>query len=87
MRWSKQKKESGLAGVCQGKLGMELKEKGKIIASVRPACRGFNRHDIIGWYWYGEGHNTAHKPSATMELAMQEAWNTIKEERKTKENP
>lgn len=52
-RWSKQPSERGLARICQGPIGYNLREGGKIIARVRPKMDGYR---TVGWYWYGFNH-------------------------------
>lgn len=74
MRWRKQKREHGLASVCQGKRGFELWHDKVKIASLAPWYEGLSREETGLWYWYArlddnEGlgfsiqlMNTARKP-------------------------
>lgn len=64
--WKKQANERGLAKVCQGQRGFDLRLNGEPIAHVRPFGWG---NDKKGWYWYGCSKNTSDKPSATPEEA------------------
>jgi hypothetical protein len=57
MRWRKQKRNKGLAGMCQGPRVFELWRNGQCIATVSP-YKGFDRFTICGWYWYGGGINS-----------------------------
>lgn len=72
LTWRRQKRESGLAGVCQGTRGYELWADGKtIIAHVAPLYKGWTREQI-GWYWYGEGKNTCDSPCADADEAKRQ---------------
>ena len=68
MRWAKQPSEKGLARVCQGPRGWELREHGKVQMCVAPIDRSCS-----AWYWYGHGENTADAPAPTAEVAKQQA--------------
>lgn len=71
-RWRKEPSAKGLAAICQGVRGYEYRENGEWIAKVVPLTHGFKRYDVLGWYWYGDGVNTAHRnpPFETAEDAM-----------------
>ena len=74
-RWRREPRETGLRSGCQGVRGYEYRENGQWIAKVAPLTRGFDRYDVTGWYWYGDGINTASRnpPYATAEDAMKAA--------------
>src|SRR5688572_9909879 len=62
------KQEGGSIGMWYPR-GYDLRQSGKIIARVRPC----DRHEGGGWYWYGFGLNTSHRPVPTIEVAMGKA--------------
>lgn len=68
--WRKQPNEKGLAGVCQSPRGFLLNYGGQAVATVRPRCDTHRR--IIGWYWCGDGVNTAYRFAATVDEAKAE---------------
>jgi hypothetical protein len=60
-RWRKQKSETGLARICQGPRGYELYESGvsqRPVMHVSPKVERPHSYTIVGWYWYGYGHNS-----------------------------
>ena len=55
MRWRREARARGLAGVCQGWRGFELVSDGEVIAHVA----GFgDRYAPDRFYWYGLNTNT-----------------------------
>jgi len=76
-RWSRQQNETGQAKICQSPRGIDLKEDGIVIASVRPIMDGLTRK-VEGWYWYGLGNNSCNKPVSTMEEAKAQVMEYIK---------
>ena len=75
-RWRKQPNAIGLASACQSPRGYELREGQVVIAWVSPLTK--DRFEIIGWYWYGLGHNTCSTPVKTAELAKADVMAWIK---------
>lgn len=71
--WRKQPSETGLARVTQGPRGFELRLGKEIVMRVAPLTDRTARYTILGWYWYGMGMNTVHKPCATAEEAKNQA--------------
>lgn len=62
-RWRKQKSETGLARICQSPRGYELFESGMSqtpVMHVSPRTDRQSRFTVVGWYWYGCGHNSLH---------------------------
>lgn len=55
-RWRKQPNDTGLARVCQGQRGFELREDGKRLMSVSHAPERYGHNGM--WYWVGFGINT-----------------------------
>lgn len=78
LRWRRQPRESGLAGVCQSPRGFELHDGKKIVIRVAPATSLYNRWEILGWYWYGQGQNTCDNLVATPEEAKVQAMAWLK---------
>lgn len=79
LRWKRQPRERGLAGVCQGPRGWDLRWKSDVLGYVRPRYAGFGRH-IIGWFFVArhDAHgvpleNTAGGPAADSAQARQQA--------------
>lgn len=68
LRWKRQPKDKGLAGVCQGERGFDLCENGITIGYVRPLFKGLSR-EKVGYYWYGCSKNTSNVPVETIEEA------------------
>ncbi len=78
LTWKREPNETGLARVCQGKRGWDLRINGNRIAMVRPWTKGFDR-TVRGWYWYGGSDalavprmNTCDSPTKTSEEACAE---------------
>ena len=78
-RWRKQPNEAGLASIGQRERGYDLRERGEVLASVRP--KG-DRFEVTGWYWYwyGMGVNTSSAPVETIMLAKAQVINHILKE-------
>jgi len=76
-RWRKQPSATGLARICQGPKGYELRENGVTIAHVDTIAK--NRFTIVGWYWYGFGKNTYSNPVKTAEEAKAQVMAYLKE--------
>lgn len=54
LTWRKEPNETGLARVCQGPRGFELRHAGVRVGSVAPSTgMGNARYTINGWYCYG----------------------------------
>lgn len=78
LTWSREPRERGLAGVCQGERGKDLKLSGCRIAYVRTFGR---YHPLYGrglWYWVASSdkdgiplRNTCGAPNSTLEDAQQ----------------
>lgn len=76
LTWRKEPHETGLARVCQGPRGAELRIDGTLVAHVSALRVGFSR-DYDGWYWYcgtepalGILHrNTCRAPVSTIDEA------------------
>lgn len=72
-------RETGLARVCQGPRGYEIRADGKRVGHVSPLCP--DRWIITGWYWYCaandamniELRNTAKTPVKTVDEAKAQA--------------
>jgi hypothetical protein len=58
MAWRKQPNEKGLARICQGPRGYELRSGGEVVMHVAPKREGFDKWAIHGWYFYGLGYNS-----------------------------
>ena len=56
-RWRKEPSASGLASVCQGVRGYQLRENGVTLIHVSPVEKWCE----FRWYWYGFGINTYKK--------------------------
>ena len=52
--WSKEPRQTGLAGVCQGPRGFVLKHGCAEVATVSPLTDGPSRWTPNGWYWCAE---------------------------------
>ena len=57
-RWRREPNETGLRSICQGTRGWEYRENGEEIATVRPLTRGWDRWDVIGWFFCCGGYNS-----------------------------
>lgn len=75
LSWRKQPNETGLARVCQGTRGFELRQGKETLAVV--AVLG-GRYSRGPWYWYGMGRNTASQPAPTFDTAKAEALAWVK---------
>jgi hypothetical protein len=71
-RWRKQPNEQGLARICQGQRGFELRENGETLMHVSPTK--------TGWYWYGLGKNTHSNPTETADQAKAEAISWLRKQ-------
>lgn len=70
LRFRKQPDERGLARVCQGPRGYELRDGTLVVMHVAPLTGlGRARYEVAGWYVYGLGINTASEPVATADEA------------------
>lgn len=85
LAWRKQPRERGLAAICQGERGYELRLAGETVMAVAPKTEPFNRYVVTGWYWYGLGANTARVPVATPEIAKAQALQYAKAKLKERE--
>lgn len=86
LTWSRQPNETGLARVCQGQRGKDLKLLGCRIAYVRPFGRLRALESEAQWYWVAfdtaKGiplRNTANEPCATMEEAQERCESYVRE--------
>lgn len=50
LRWRREPRETGLAGVCQGERGWELRYGGEDVATV--SRHGHDRWNPTGWHWW-----------------------------------
>lgn len=71
LTWRREPHARGLAGVCQGERGWDLRADGCDIAHVRPLLRGRRTE---GYYWYSchsslPEANTSASPTSTPEEA------------------
>ena len=73
-RWRREPDERGLARVMQRPRGLELRESGKVIATVVPSATSRGN-----WFWHGFGQNTCYNPVATKEEAKAQVMTYIKE--------
>ena len=74
-RWRKDKRETGLASVFRAGIprssGLYTNRVSSVPSlTVAPLLR--NR-EVIGWYWYGLGKNTANAPVQTESEAKEQA--------------
>jgi hypothetical protein len=83
LRWRKDPRETGLAGVCAGPRGHTLYKDGKErVASVNAYRDGWGM-DYKGWYWVARGDsipykNTCDNPVETDTEAKKEAMAYVK---------
>ena len=78
-RWRRQKRATGLAGVCQGTRGFELWDGNECLAHVAVTNR--DRYADGPWYWYGFGQNTCGSPVPTAKEAKAQAMACYKQQR------
>ena len=83
-RWRKQANERGLAAVCQGPRGYELREGKNVLIRVSPYFGNPHIWTLAGWYWCGLGRNTfvEGKSWPTAEEAKADAMAYYREKRK-----
>ena len=78
LRWKKEGREKGVAGVCQGPRGFDLMLDGVRVASVR-----FYQRTTKAWWsarldpWLPI-ENTCRKPAASIEVAKEQAMTYVK---------
>lgn len=87
-RWRREPRERGLAAICQGTRGWDYCESGEVIARVRPLSAGrLNGLNVSGWYWYGDGVNTAStEPFDSPEDAQADVVDHFKEKKHGKKD-
>ena len=82
LRWRKNKRETGLAGVGAGPRGHTLNDGDIYYASVNAHREGLS-YNYNGWYWVASGNNIPHKNTCnslceTEEQAKKEAMEYVK---------